>query len=251
MDSENSKDWWKPENLEKSEQECREIIDLDELELKSDFGSYRKVLMSGEIKGSMLEFHNDLMPTEKIKVISSYLGKERPSYILDAGCGMGFTTAALAKFYKGAEVLGVDVSKDAIVFAMNTHKEAKFLSATISPDAEILGEFDYIFCIEFYPFTRNSDAETQVKFIKYFAKQLSKNGAIIIYQLWNNPESLSSVINQVIERLPNLVFTIRRTLHPKLTRFLPKPFSWTANYILEKIFNKEYSKTILIIQARD
>ena len=98
----NSKDWWKPENLEKSEQECREISDLDELELKGDFGSYRKVLISGEIKGSMLGFHNDLMPTEKIKVISRYLGKERPTKILDAGCGMGFTAAALAKFYKGA-----------------------------------------------------------------------------------------------------------------------------------------------------
>jgi 2-polyprenyl-3-methyl-5-hydroxy-6-metoxy-1,4-benzoquinol methylase len=247
----NRRDWWRPENLVTSEQKCREISDLDELEKMGDFGSYRKVLMTGEVKGSMLEFHNDLKPTEKIKAISRFLGQAKPKKILDVGCGMGFTTAALANFYKGAEVLGIDVSKDAIDFAKSTHKGAKFLSVMISPKSERLGEFDLIYCIEFYPFTRTSDAETHIEFIEYFVKQLSSGGKIIIYQLWNNQESLSSVINKVIERLPNLVFISRRTPHPKLTRLLPTLLSWMANFMLEKFFNKTYSKTILIIQPKE
>ena len=199
----------------------------------------------------MLEFHNDLNPAEKIKAINNLLGSIRPIRILDAGCGMGFTTASLAEFYKGAEVLGVDISRDAIVFANKNHKQAKFLSTAISPDCEKFGIFDLIFCIEFYPFTRNSDFELQAKFIEYFSSQLSVNGKIIIYQLWNNPSSLSSVIDKIFERLPNLVYFKKIIPHPKLTSHLPTPLAWIVNYLLEKIFKKEYSKTILIIQTRD
>lgn len=160
-------EWWKPDNLIVTENEYRKISDTRQLDTRNDFGSYRKVLLSGSVKGSLLGFHNDLSPMRKIKAIDNLIKKTNPKNILDAGCGMGFTTAALAEFYKGSKVLGVDISNDAILFASKHHKNADFTSMAITPDSIKLGSFDLIFCFEFYPFTRNIDHDLQSRFIEY------------------------------------------------------------------------------------
>jgi 2-polyprenyl-3-methyl-5-hydroxy-6-metoxy-1,4-benzoquinol methylase len=243
-------EWWKPENLQKAEKECRNISDTNQLDVRGDFGSYRKVLLTGAIKNTLLDQHNDLNPLRKIKAINRLLKNIKVNDILDAGCGMGFTTEALAKYYKGAKVLGVDVSADAIEFAQNYHKRARFLSAVISPDSKKLGFFDLIFCFEFYPFTRNNDYELQSRFIDYFASQLSPNGKIIIYQLWENHASLSSVINKVIEDLPNLKFSLHTIPNPRLTEYFPFYLARGVNFLVEKIVKRRFSRTVLLIESR-
>lgn len=46
--------------------------------------------------------------------------KERPNSILDVGCGGGFFARLLAKKYPEAKVLGIDFSKEAIAYALES-----------------------------------------------------------------------------------------------------------------------------------
>lgn len=243
-------EWWKPDNLVKTEDEYRQISDTRLLDTRNDFGSYRKVLLSGSTKGSLLGFHNDLRPMRKIKAINNLIKDTSPKTILDAGCGMGFTTAALSQFYKGSKVLGVDVSKDAISFASRHHKNADFISMVITPDSEKLGLFDLIFCFEFYPFTRNIDHDLQSRFIQYFSSQLTCNGKIIIYQLWENPESLSSIIDLLVEKLPKFTFSLYTIPNPRLTQYLPNVIARWMDSLVGILLNRKFSKTVLIITPR-
>ena len=246
----NTDDWWKPENLKAKEKEFREITDSMKLNVDNDFGSYRKVLLTGELKESLLDQHNDLNPLRKIRAINKILKNKKPENILDVGCGMGYTTAALADFYSNARVLGVDVSADAIEYATKNYRQAKFISKALSPDTEILGTFDLIYCFEFYPFTRNSDHKIQTQFIKYFSRQLSQNGKIVIYQLWENPISLSAVIDKVIENLPNLKFSIHAIQNPRITQYLPNYLAQAFGILLEKILGRKISKTVVLVELR-
>jgi len=246
----NRNEWWKPENLEASEKQFREIDDSTKLDVQNDFGSYRKVLLTGEIKGSQLGLHNDLDPLRKIRAVDKLLKNKKPENILDAGCGMGYTTAALADFYTNANVLGVDVSADAIEYSTQKHKQAKFLSLALSPHSEKLGTFDLIYCFEFYPFTRNSDHKIQAQFINYFSQQLSPSGKIVIYQLWENPTSLSSVIDKVTEDLPYLKFSIYKIPNPRLTQYLPSPVAFGCGVLLEKILGRKISRTVVLVELR-
>lgn len=45
-----------------------------------------------------------------------------PKSILDVGCGGGYFSALLAKEYPEAQVMGIDLSKEAITFATRHHK---------------------------------------------------------------------------------------------------------------------------------
>jgi 2-polyprenyl-3-methyl-5-hydroxy-6-metoxy-1,4-benzoquinol methylase len=247
----NGNDWWKPEKLEAIEKQIRAMGDSTKLDVSNDFGSYRKVLLTGEIKDSLLGQHNDLNPLIKIRAVNKLIKDKKPENILDSGCGMGFTTAALADFYTNANVLGVDVSNDAIEYATQKHIQAKFLSQAISPDSEKLGTFDLIYCFEFYPFTRNSDYEVQSQFINYFSQQLSQKGEIVIYQIWENPLSLSSVIEKVIERLPHLKFSLHTIPNPRLSRYLPSPLAMGCGMLLEKVLRRNVSRTVVLIELRN
>ncbi len=246
----NTDNWWKPENLEAKEKGVREIANAAKLDTGSDFGSYRKVLLTGEIKGSQLDLHNDLNPIRKIRAIDKLLNIKNPGNILDVGCGMGFTTAALADFYTNANVLGIDISTDAIEYSTQKHTQAKFLSITLSPNSEKIGIFDLIYCFEFYPFTRTIDYSTQTQFINYFSQQLTPNGKIIIYQFWENPISLSSTIDKVIENLSHLRFSIHRIPNPRLTQYLPRLVALSFGIFLEKILGRKISKTVVIVEFR-
>jgi len=245
-----SDDWWKPENLKAKEIEFREIADSTKLNVGNDFGSYRKVLLTGEIKGSLLGLHNELNPLRKIRAVDKLLKNIKPKNILDAGCGMGFTTAALADFYINARVLGVDVSNDAIQYSTLHHKQANFLSIALSPSSEKIGIFDLIYCFEFYPFTRTSDYKIQAEFIDYFSKQLTPQGKIVIYQLWENPLSLSSVIEKVITSLPHLKFSIYTIPNPRLTQYLSESTALIFGLFIEKILGRKLQKTVVLIELR-
>lgn len=246
VDSE--KNWWLPTNLIEDEENFRKIDDINLLDTGNDFGSYRRVFLTNDINASQLELHNDLSPISKIHLLSKVIKITAPSSILDAGCGMGFTTQAISETYPGASVLGVDISKDAIEFATKTHKKVNFKSLAISPEGEDLGNFDVIFCFEFYPFTRNNNIEVQSSFINYFSKQLKFNGKIIIYQKWNNLLSLSAILQDVKKICPNMNFKIIKIPHHKIYKYFPSlTISKFICFFLEKITNKELIKNILIV----
>ena len=246
--SDEVQNWWLPIKLKETETKFREIDDINELDTDNDFGSYRKAFLTNNIKGTQIEAHNDLLPSAKVHLISKISKVARPTSILDAGCGMGFTTQAIGEQYPNANVLGVDISQDAIAFATKTHANAKFKSVTINPEEKELGEFDIIFCFEFYPFTRNNNIEIQSSFINYFSKQLKQGGEIVIYQKWDNPLSLSTILKDIEKSCPNLRFQIIRVPHHKVHKYIPSlKISMFFCLFLGKLMRKELIKNTLII----
>jgi 2-polyprenyl-3-methyl-5-hydroxy-6-metoxy-1,4-benzoquinol methylase len=245
-----NKSWWKPENLANQEKFIRENITVNDLDLKNDFGSYKKVLLTGKIQESQLNLHNDINPIFKLSAIDKIFGPFSPSAILDVGCGMGFTSKTLKAIYSNASVLGVDISVDAIEFAKKNHKGPNFISMAISPENKVIGFFDLIYCIEFYPFTRNTDIDFQIKLISYFTSQLNPNGKLIIYQKWDNSNSLSAILFDLEKLLPDLNFNLEFIPHPKILRIFPIIISRIVNKLFSLILGRDLSKAVLIIEKK-
>jgi len=246
----NGNEWWRPSSLLNAEKRHREILDDNALDLKNDFGSYRRVLKTGKIEQSGLESHNDIYPELKLLSIEKIFGPFQPNDILDAGCGMGFTTLALKKIYPSAEVYGVDVSKDAIEYACHHHLGPKFQQLVLSPETDAISFFDLIYCIEFYPFTRNTEVAFQVQMIEWFVNQLKVHGKLIIYQDWSNPNSLSSVLVTVKEGLPHLSFDLRETPNPRLLKYFPIWLSLKLTLLLNIAYGRQLSRKVLIIRRK-
>ena len=250
MDQNVEEAWHYPSNLERVQKEFQ-AVGVDQLDLGNDFGSYRKVLLTGETQDSLLELHNDLAPFQKLRDLDRLLGKPRPTSILDVGCGIGVTTRGLAHLYPDADVLGVDVSEDAISYARMTHSEVEFVALAIHPRGEEIGLFDLIYCFEFYPFTRTNDYEWQADFIDYLTKQLATSGSLIIYQLWDNPTSLSTVVDKVKSRLPQCDFHLHELPNPRFTARLPWFAARIFTRLLEIPLRRRLARTVLLIQRRD
>ena len=118
------KNWWQVKNLKKSEEDILKIENIDDLEKPGDFGSYRKILKGENIQNTMLASHNDLNSKNKILFINKLTPFKNNDdlSILDVGCGVGFTSFELSKFYKNSKVTGVDISSDGIKYATQNFK---------------------------------------------------------------------------------------------------------------------------------
>ena len=101
--------------------------------------------------------------------------------ILDVGCGVGFTTHELGNYYSNSMIVGVDISSDGISYAKKNFKHEKFICQGIDPKDPPLGEYDLIFCFEFYPFTRTNSLETHKDYLIYFLSQLKKDGKLMVF----------------------------------------------------------------------
>lgn len=242
----NSKEWWRPENLAQVEREFREN-NPEQLNKNTDFGAYRMLLSGVEDTASGITLHNDVDPLAKVQAIAKLLGHHQPRSILDAGCGAGFTTKALAATYPDATVLGVDLAEDAIAYATAHHPEAKFQARPISPASGALGEFDTIFCFEFYPFTRNVDVDFQVEFIRYFVSQLTPNGRLVIYQTWKNKNSLAKIFDEVKAATPELNYGKMTTPSPRLSTRLPLRLAIALSILASRIGGRDWAKPLIVV----
>ena len=240
-----SENWWAPNKLKEAEEKARQTGDLNSIE--GDFGAYRKALLNG-IQGSQAEDHNDINPLIKIDALSRVLHIKNPSSILDVGCGLGIAAGAMTQYFPGAKVMGVDISEDAIAYAKIHYPNTEFSAITISPEMQKLGLFDYIFCFEFYPFTRNRDAEAQAEFLKCLGDQLAVNGKIIIYQKWNEPESLSAIYKSVQTLLPNLSISVHSMPAPRLMNKLPYWIAYIAAACLSIALQREILRKYFVVQ---
>lgn len=242
--------WFYPENFKESERKHREKnINPD---VKNDFGSYKVLLKTGNIKESMISAHNDINPKGKLKVLKKIIHKflkiKKINSILNVGCGTGFETKGLSEIYN-SYTTGIEASLDGIAYAKkyNSNKKTKFIGKTIDNNFLLDTKFDICFAIEFYPFTRTTDLEFQKSIISAIFKNLKKGGSLIIYQLDvdfdslnNNITELSSLLNKNIKVISNF--------HPKIFKFLPNlTLTKFVCLTLEKLSKRTLGKIIIII----
>lgn len=245
----NRDDWWRPENLAKTEREFRQQ-GSESREVDSDFQSYRLLRSGDDPQQSGLWLHNDVSPMAKVRSIAALLGPPEPRHILDAGCGAGFTTRALTEVYPDADVLGVDLAEDAIAYATNAHPKARFVARSISPESGLLGDFDLIFCFEFYPFTRNTEVEFQAGFIRYFVDQLRPDGRLAIFQTWTNDNSLAAIFEQVRKATPEFDYRVIRTPSPRLSRIFPLRIATALSILVHRLTGRDWAKPLVVVTKR-
>ena len=243
-------DWWLPTRLKADEESTRLVNDFDQLKAKGDFGTYRRLVLGDSLEDSNASVHNDLFPRSKFHQIRKYFDLGNPKTILDAGCGLGYTTAVITEAFPGARVLGVDLAEDAITYAKRHHLNATFGVVALDPSGERIGTFDLIFCFEIYPFSRNRDVSYQSDLIKNLSQNLSTDGKIVISQTWRNQDALPQVLNQVIERCPELSFEVISYPHSRVPLWLPKRLSLICARIVEDATGKEVVKKLIIISAK-
>ena len=244
----NNKDFWKVSNLKKDEERSSKLDD-SELDLGNDFGSYRKLLKGYDIDATMLSHHNDLNPKEKIAFIHKWISVDKDSVlnVLDVGCGVGFTTHELGNYYSNSLIVGVDISSDGISYAKENFKKEKFICQAIDPKNPPLGEYDLIFCFEFYPFTRTNSLQTHKDYLIYFLSQLKQDGKLIIHQKWENNDSISTNIDQIKIDLSQYQFNINRIPAAKIISLIKfRYLSVIVDKFVRFILKKNHKKAIIV-----
>lgn len=74
--------------------------------------------------------------------------------VLEVGCGEGYVTAALARFFPAARVLGTDVSPEIIEVARRNHRRLAFEVCCIH-DTPALGAWDLVVACEVFEHLEN------------------------------------------------------------------------------------------------
>ena len=241
--------WWRPDELSASERAFRSIDDVSKLDPKNDFGSYRRMLLGDDAEASLIAMHNDIRPERKVRLVKRTLRLPSSLRVLDVGCGLGFTTAALAESFADGAATGVDISEDAIRYARKHFPRAEFRAMAIAPDAAAIGQFDRVFCFEFYPFTRTADAPLQAGFLRYLVRQTVPGGALVIFQRWDIPQSVVTVLDEVKNLCPELDFRVQEVPHPKLPAILPIWLGLIFSRIVA-LTGREGVKRVLVVERR-
>ena len=230
--------WYTVESLSKTQEKALASNDFNHLERYGDFGSYRRVLLGDVVKDSMLGFHNSLKPGPKVDFCHGLLNRraDQISSILDVGCGMGYTAKELARLYKNANVVAVDISSDAVEYGAKNFPEVNFVCQKIEPQNSVIGQFDIIFAFEFYPFTRTSDSNVHLGYLKYFLSQLNADGQLLIHLMWGNCDSIFSTIRNIEKELPEFKFSIHTVPNEKVHRIFKIPFLSVVFDSLARLF---------------
>ena len=243
-------DWWMPSRLKADEASARLLNDFSLLDTKGDFGAYRRLVLGDSLENSNASVHNDLFPRSKVHQILRFIDLGNPKTVLDAGCGLGYTTTVIAEVFPEAHILGIDLAEDAIAYATKQHKNASFGVVALDPSGDRIGIFDLIFCFEIYPFSRNRDVSYQSQLIKNLSENLSSGGKIIISQTWRIQDALPPVLGEVTEMCPDLLFQVVSYPHPRIPLWLPRKLALYFAKIVERITGKEAVKKLIVIGKR-
>ena len=202
-------DWWRPQNLSSSESITQQVNDLDLLNTRGDFGSYKIMLKTNDISKSKILNHNDLTPKYRVLAIKKILEDFIPEKIIDVGCGLGYTTKELKIAYPDTKVTGIDISRDAVDYAKKRFVSCAFIADAIDPENTLqLFDGDLICAFEFYPFTRTKSLQDHISYISHLTKDFKSGNILIIFQLWDNDESLSVNYELLVKHFSVLHFEL-------------------------------------------
>lgn len=241
MDAPESK-WFHPDELAASEAAFRSA-DLDGIDTRNDFGSYKILRHGGSVLESQIDQHNDLDPLPKLFLLSRALPFPRVCKYLDIGCGVGRTLEAAVKLWPQAECWGVDVSADAVEYARRKVPEAHFLQMPFQSHSVLPQSFDVITAFEFYPFTRTGNLEFQEGILRALVRALAPGGLLAVYHAAGNPESLDVNIAELRQRNLDLTITRYELPHPRIykwvrSRFIAKMLTRVASVLLRREVSK-------------
>lgn len=102
--------------------------------------NYRKHTAANPLQRALIDrFHR------KIVAEIAALG---PRSFLDAGCGEGFVAGRLVEALPGIELVGCDVSADALAIAVDTIPEGRFVTGSVTELPFADKSFDVVGCFE-------------------------------------------------------------------------------------------------------
>lgn len=235
-------EWFDPETLDTAQKQAYGTR-ADDLRPSGDYGSYAIANRGAGLAASHVNNHNLVYGAYRVAQYACILGRRAFDRIADLGCGLGITTDALARRYAQAEVIGFEISQDAVEFAQKTFQGPRFLRVAINPATTLPGLFDLILCQEFYPFTRTSDRETHRAYVEHLLRHLRPAGVILI-ELSERDRDKS-----ILATIDSLGFDakIRSLPFDRVYRYLP--LFWPAliaSKILSSLLSRATNKCILI-----
>lgn len=251
------KDWWYPKNLKKSEGIYSDIEDLDLLNTGNDFGSYKAMLKTNDVGKSQIKAHNNITPAYRVNFIKRLLDISEPKLVLDIGCGLGFTANELKQSFSGAKVIGIDISTDAVAFGKQHFPLCEFVAEAIDPDNFSKNyKADLICAFEFYPFTRTGNIEDHKSYLRHLLSWLSDDGRLVIFQLWDNNDSLSINYADLNSDLSDWKFDLYEVPIRIIGRVIPNQaialyVSYLLRPIVQKLTGRKLGKNMCLILKKD
>ncbi len=170
----------------------------DHLRTMSPEGTYEQVNQSSiEDHIDSLSSDNLLRADARVRIYRT-LFPFTPASIMDVGCGVGLTTAALKRACPEAIVFGCDVSENAIAYASRTDLSGpEYRAVAAGPDVKLERSFDAMIFQEFYPFTRTSNFDIHTDFLQFIVNNLSDVGFAFIQLAVRHPER--TILNNLIQ----------------------------------------------------
>lgn len=173
--------WIVPAELQAAQERVR-LADPENLDLTSDFGSYR-ALVSGKTE-SGIEMHNatGVVAEHYAAMLRQIAGMMRvhPASIVDIGCGAGFIAAEVGKAFPSAKIHGYDIASDAIAYATAAFPRITFEEKAVFAGTPLGKKFDLVYANEFYPFTRTDSLEIHLGTLEVLLDSLTEGGTLVL-----------------------------------------------------------------------
>ena len=202
---EKEQEWILPDNLRRQEAEARATMDAGGRGGGGHCGAYYAYRLGTDTKA--VEAHGVIDDdyakayVENVAALLGSVGLDLRGAVLDAGCGIGTVTSALARVNPDGETLGMEIAADAVAVARAAYPALTFHESSADelhaiPDVSL----DVVHAREFYPFTRSSDADYHMHFFDAFQPKL-KQGGLVVAQSITVPRGLCHTFSGLRARL--------------------------------------------------
>ncbi len=247
---ESDSEWILPNNL-KAVEGREKNKGISEVDVKSDFGSYRMLLAGAKTEDSLIGQHNCIgiraQVYSQILVATVKIPSTRSFALADVGCGAGFVTAAIHERYPKAQIHGFDIAEDAIAYANKAFAPIEFFVQPINGNEPLKQKYDLVHAMEFYPFTRTNSLEIHLSYINGLANSLRPGGTLVITAA-NTEKCINNNLSEIQNQLSStLDIQIVQQPSYQIFRYIPVlPLANMLTAIVNKILGRPGSRIWLI-----